>query len=203
MPGLRSPGSLLRAAPLVVAAVALASPASAYRVFFDYDEDSNRGTFQNEAIGPDTVPVKIIVVLEEGDGAPPWIHFTIDWSCDDDFLLGRGSIANEVCCTYPTSFPFTRVHWEKCHLPSCWCDSSREFIADFRTPVPVGTWELTTLQLSRRGSTGKIHDRVDFWIDCSSCDYGADDDTRRSMTVRTEGATLEATPWGRTKSLYR
>lgn len=205
MPGLRLPGSRpLPISPIVLVTFLLgASPAPAYRVFFDYDEDSNRGTFQNEAIGPDTVPVKIVVELDKTDGSPPWIHFSIHWSCEDDFLLGRGSIANETCCSYPPSFPFTKINWEKCYLTNCWCESSREFIADFRTPVPEGTWVLTTLELSRVGYTGKVHELVDFWIDCPACDYEAGDDVRRSMTIRTEDASLERTAWGLTKAQYR
>jgi hypothetical protein len=205
MPGLRlldPPRSVSASLLLLVASLLLASPVSAYRVFFDFDEDSNRGTFQNEAIGPDAVPVKIVVELDADDGSPPWIHFSIEWSCEDDFLLGQGSIRNESCCSYPASFPFTAIHWETCQLPSCWCESRREFVADFRTPPPAGTWDLTTLELSRRGYTGKIHDRVEFWIDCPTCDYDGNDDARRSMTIRSVNA-LEATAWGQTKALYR
>ena len=207
MSGLRSQGSHCRrsaAVPVALAALLLlVSPVRAYRVFFDYDQDANRGTFQNEVIGPDTVPVKLVVELDKDDGTPPWIHFSIHWSCEDDFLLGRGTILNETCCSYPTEFPFTRVTWERCHLANCWCESSREFLADFRTPVPEGTWVLTTLELSRTGYPGMVHDSVDFWIDCPACDYEDGDDLRRSMTIRDPDATLARTAWGRTKSHYR
>ncbi|MGH2571596.1 MAG: hypothetical protein ACRDGR_10240 [bacterium] len=204
MPGrsFPDPPRRLGASLLLLAASLLpTSPAAAYRVFFDFDEDSNRGTFQNEAVGPDVVPVKIVVELDENDGSPPWIHFSIEWSCEDDFLLGHGSIRNEGS-PYPVSFPFTAIHWETCQLPSCWCESHREFLADFRTPVPAGTWDLTTLELSRQGYTGKIHDRVEFWIDCPTCDYDGTDDARRSMTIRSVDALAE-TAWGETKALYR
>ena len=81
MSGLRSQGSHRRrgvSAPVALAALLLlVSPTHAYRVFFDYDQDANRGTFQNEVIGPDTVPVKIVVELDKDDGTPPWIHFSI------------------------------------------------------------------------------------------------------------------------------
>ena len=201
MPGSRSEGP--RLLPALLALLLAATPASAYRVFFDYDTDGNRRTFQNEAVGVETAPVKIVVELAKGDGSPPWIHFFVHWTCEDDFLLGRGSILNEACCSLPAKFPFTRMNWEKCDLANCWCESSREFIADFRIPVPEGTWEVATLELSRTGYTGKVHDLVEFWIDCPSCNYEPGDESRLIMSIRSETASTEPSTWGRLKSLYR
>jgi hypothetical protein len=191
-----------------------ASPAAAYRVFLDADDDNDPATFRNKVDGPLETPVTIVVSLDEGDAALTDLLFVIEWDCTDDApncFLGtpHGSIGGPLP---EDSYPFSAISMNACTGLGCNCTAVRHFAALVDAPL-VGTWVLGTPPFTRLGMGPSceplVYPEVEFRVQCSWCDYSPGDDPFTQMVLRGEspatGVPIEdaTTTWGRVKATYR
>jgi hypothetical protein len=209
------PSRFLAACSAGVAATAwTASPAVAYRVFLDADDDGDPTTFRNVVDGPLEVPVTIVVSLDEGDAALTELGFLIEWDCTDDAsICWHAAPHGGVGGSLPEdSYPFSDVGMAACTGLGCECFAALYFSASVDTPA-VGTWVLATLPFTRLGVGSSceplVYPEVEFRVQCSVCDYAPGDDPFTRMLLRGDSPATPApiegaiATWGRVKAGYR
>jgi hypothetical protein len=194
---------------LAAGLILLAAPADAYDVFLDYNTDGILQTFNNEAVGPVSVPVDIVVEIQPGDLGLSFFQAGIGWGyggstgdpgCFDVF----GSVDYIRDQPLPDAPPFVNIVPFTCVcFGRCWCESQLFISADVSGLTSPGLYRIATLTFSRVG----------FANDCSSPTYAIStfttysSDPRGTLVIRSDavavGQGVETTNWGRIKALYR
>lgn len=175
-----------------------ASPARAYRVFLDHDQDGDLSTFDNIVEGALSAPITITVVLGTEDATREDVGFTVSWDCHhvDFWGVPHGDITWEL--PIPPQPPFTDPHMDACTGFGCACVAERVFSSPLGTPRTPGSYRFAVLGFSRFAD----YNCVQFAVSCSDCSYLPGDEAKTVMSFTTLIG-VEPESWGRTKAAYR
>lgn len=205
--------STLRSSAAAIAAFLLVSlaygVAHSYEVFLDHNTDNDISTFENLVVGPETVPIDIVVQI---DPSEPIVHATITWelgeanpdgsACADVF----GSVDYMPFEPLPDAFPFTSVTAFTCVCITepCICDAMMTVEAYVVGLTEPGLYRLATLDFSRNGYSQEC--QVTTW---PTATFQTGSSQPQGTLVITDGASTGAEDdianrtWGRVKTLYR
>ena len=205
--------------PVALAAVALvaisAPPSPALDVFLDHNTDDDLTTFTNQVFGPDTVPIDVIVSIDEADLGMTGISVMVQWGygggglgCYDVY----GSIDHFPYDPLPDSGIFRNVVGYRCVcFARCLCDAELNIDATIEGLTEPGNYLLARLDFSRRGfasdCTFPVWDTAYFETFCFWPQCANPSDPRTTMLLRetatSSGEGVENLAWGRVKALYR
>lgn len=209
-----SPASAIVA--VAASALLAAGPAGAVTVFLDHNTDDDLTTFENLVVGPVSVPVDIVAVVDPEDLGLTFLSVTIQWGygggglgCYDVY----GSTDAEYFVPLPDSGPFTNIIPYTCVcFGRCSCDAMLVIDADVSGLTAPGPYLLARIEFSRRGfsvdCTHPIWPVAQFQAYCQvqECDNPLGD-PRTTMVLRetatSTGGALEERTWGRVKALHR
>lgn len=203
----------------------VAGPARAFDIFLDYNTDDDPNTFVNYVVGPEIVPIDLVVSIDAEDVARlngGTITAFVNWGYggsdpeDPGCSELRGNIEFNSYDPLPDQEPFTNIVAYTCVCLNgvrCSCDAEMIVDADVTGLSEPGNYLLARLNYSRWGWSLKNCGKATLWPQaifeshCISPLCPGTDDPRHLMFLQ-ESATspgdgVSSSTWGRVKSLYR
>lgn len=179
-----------------------------YEVFLDHDTDNDISTFENLVVGPESVPIDIVVQIEPGESiVSAWISWEFGDANPDGFACADifGSVDYVPYEPLPDAFPFTDVVAFTCVCVAapCPCDAEVVIQAQVAGLTEPGLYRLATLDFSRVGATQECATTA--W---PAAVFRTGSTEPQGTLVITDGTTsagdgVESRSWGRVKTSYR